>query len=228
MVITDRYVDSTLAYQGAGRALDVREVEEVARWATGDVRPHLTVAARRGPARRPGPVRGPGPDRGGVASTSTSVPGSRSWTSRPPTPTTTSCSTPAPTATSSPTGSCDRVEPLLGQATARPELVVTDRLGRPGRPAPDRRAAAHRGGRPRHEPRVAVHRAAGLRPLQRGHRVRRGAAVRAGGPDDKGCGTCPQCHTVLAGSHPDVTLVRTAKLSHRRRRTSASSSAAQP
>ncbi|GAB3245110.1 hypothetical protein GCM10027448_05670 [Nocardioides dilutus] len=43
VVITDRYVDSTLAYQGAGRALDVREVEEVARWATGDVRPHLTV-----------------------------------------------------------------------------------------------------------------------------------------------------------------------------------------
>ena len=33
------------------------------------------------------------------------------------------------------------------------------------------------------------------------------------GPDDKGCGTCPQCHTVLAGSHPDVTLVRTALLS---------------
>ena len=32
-------------------------------------------------------------------------------------------------------------------------------------------------------------------------------------PDAKGCGTCQQCHTVLAGSHPDVTLVRTAKLS---------------
>ncbi len=43
VVITDRYVDSTLAYQGAGRDLDVTEVAEVARWATGDVRPHLTV-----------------------------------------------------------------------------------------------------------------------------------------------------------------------------------------
>jgi len=43
VVITDRYVDSTIAYQGAGRALDLREVEEVARWATSDVRPHLTV-----------------------------------------------------------------------------------------------------------------------------------------------------------------------------------------
>jgi dTMP kinase len=43
VVITDRYVDSTLAYQGAGRSLDVAEVEAVARWATGGLRPHLTV-----------------------------------------------------------------------------------------------------------------------------------------------------------------------------------------
>jgi dTMP kinase len=43
VVITDRYVDSLLAYQGAGRALSVGEVEQVARWATHDLRPHLTV-----------------------------------------------------------------------------------------------------------------------------------------------------------------------------------------
>lgn len=43
VVITDRYVDSTLAYQGAGRSLRVAEVEQVARWATVDLRPHLTV-----------------------------------------------------------------------------------------------------------------------------------------------------------------------------------------
>lgn len=43
VVVTDRYVDSTLAYQGAGRTLPVAEVEHVARWATGDLRPHLTV-----------------------------------------------------------------------------------------------------------------------------------------------------------------------------------------
>jgi dTMP kinase len=43
VVITDRYVDSTLAYQGAGRALDRDELEDVSRWATGDLRPHLTV-----------------------------------------------------------------------------------------------------------------------------------------------------------------------------------------
>jgi dTMP kinase len=43
VVITDRYVDSSLAYQGAGRALDLAEVEHVQRWATRDLRPHLTV-----------------------------------------------------------------------------------------------------------------------------------------------------------------------------------------
>ena len=50
VVITDRYVDSTLAYQGAGRSLAVQEVEQVARWATGDLRPHLTVVLDLEPA----------------------------------------------------------------------------------------------------------------------------------------------------------------------------------
>lgn len=43
VVVCDRYVDSALAYQGAGRDLSVDEVERVNRWATGDLRPHLTV-----------------------------------------------------------------------------------------------------------------------------------------------------------------------------------------
>jgi dTMP kinase len=43
VVITDRYVDTTLAYQGAGRELRIEDVEVVARWATHGLRPHLTV-----------------------------------------------------------------------------------------------------------------------------------------------------------------------------------------
>jgi dTMP kinase len=43
VVVTDRYVDSSLAYQGAGRTLDTDGLERVLRWATGDLRPHLTV-----------------------------------------------------------------------------------------------------------------------------------------------------------------------------------------
>ena len=57
-MITDRYVDSALAYQGAGRGLDPAEVEQVARWATGDLRPHLTVVLDLEPARGLGRFEG--------------------------------------------------------------------------------------------------------------------------------------------------------------------------
>lgn len=43
VVVCDRYVDSMLAYQGAGRVLDLAEVARIARWATADLRPDLTV-----------------------------------------------------------------------------------------------------------------------------------------------------------------------------------------
>jgi dTMP kinase len=43
IVVTDRYVDSSLAYQGAGRQLPVAEILEVNRWATGGLTPDLTI-----------------------------------------------------------------------------------------------------------------------------------------------------------------------------------------
>jgi len=61
VVVTDRYVDSTLAYQGAGRALHVGELEPLARWATADLRPHLTVVLDVDP--RVGLARAGEPDR---------------------------------------------------------------------------------------------------------------------------------------------------------------------
>lgn len=51
VVITDRYVDSTLAYQGAGRALSLDEVEHVNRWATEGLLPDLTVVLDLDPDR---------------------------------------------------------------------------------------------------------------------------------------------------------------------------------
>ena len=50
VVITDRYVDSSLAYQGTGREIHAGELEHVLRWATGDLRPHLTVVLDVEPA----------------------------------------------------------------------------------------------------------------------------------------------------------------------------------
>ena len=43
VVITDRYMDSSIAYQGAGRDLGVDEVRELNMWATGGLLPTLTV-----------------------------------------------------------------------------------------------------------------------------------------------------------------------------------------
>jgi dTMP kinase len=56
VVVSDRFVDSSLAYQGEGRGLGVEEVARVNEWAVGGLRPDLTflleltpgVAAGRG------------------------------------------------------------------------------------------------------------------------------------------------------------------------------------
>jgi len=43
VVITDRYTDSSIAYQGAGRILSSEEVGRISRWATSALTPHLTI-----------------------------------------------------------------------------------------------------------------------------------------------------------------------------------------
>jgi dTMP kinase len=43
VVITDRFVDSSLAYQGAGRTIPLDEVRTLSRWATQGLLPDLTV-----------------------------------------------------------------------------------------------------------------------------------------------------------------------------------------
>jgi dTMP kinase len=64
VVITDRYVDSSIAYQSGGRELPESDVRRLSVWATGGLRPDLTVlldidpvlglrrAERLGPADR--------------------------------------------------------------------------------------------------------------------------------------------------------------------------------
>jgi len=43
IVITDRYFDSSVAYQGAGRELSMEEVRNLSLWAVGGLLPDLTV-----------------------------------------------------------------------------------------------------------------------------------------------------------------------------------------
>lgn len=50
VVVSDRYVDSMIAYQGAGRALEIDDVARIAWWAVGDLRPDLTVLLDADPA----------------------------------------------------------------------------------------------------------------------------------------------------------------------------------
>ena len=56
VVVSDRYVDSMIAYQGAGRAMSPAEVEEVARWATEHLHPDLTVVLDSEPGRAVGVI----------------------------------------------------------------------------------------------------------------------------------------------------------------------------
>ncbi|WP_309069752.1 dTMP kinase [Microbacterium sp.] len=50
VVIQDRYLDSSVAYQGAGRVLDATEVRDLSLWATGGALPDVTVLLDLDPA----------------------------------------------------------------------------------------------------------------------------------------------------------------------------------
>ncbi len=43
LVLCDRYLDSTLAYQAFGRGLEFQEVLRISEWASGGLRPDLTI-----------------------------------------------------------------------------------------------------------------------------------------------------------------------------------------
>jgi dTMP kinase len=48
--ITDRYIDSSISYQGAGRTLEPDDIERLSTWATGGLWPQLTVVLDIDPA----------------------------------------------------------------------------------------------------------------------------------------------------------------------------------
>lgn len=61
IVVCDRFMDSSIAYQGIGRDLGVDRVADLSLWATGGLRPNLSVLLDVDPAL--GLARVQGPDR---------------------------------------------------------------------------------------------------------------------------------------------------------------------
>ncbi len=63
LVIADRYIDSTIAYQGYGRGLDLNFLRELNRLCTGGLKPHLTLLLDLAPEEAAQRRRGEIPDR---------------------------------------------------------------------------------------------------------------------------------------------------------------------
>lgn len=63
IVLADRYTDSTLAYQGYGRGLEIKRLEELNEICTGGIKPDLTLLLDLEPARARGRQTGQPSDR---------------------------------------------------------------------------------------------------------------------------------------------------------------------
>ena len=175
VVITDRFVDSSLAYQGAGRTIPLDDVRMLSRWATEGLQPDLTDPA--GPAAGGGPGPGPGPRRSPTG-----------W-SRSPWTSTSGCGRPS---ARSPRADPDRY--LVLDATQAPDELaaairvrVADLLSglplqklpqqaEPGPPSRRRRCSATRTPRPARPPSCTHERRGGRGGLGAGHRPARGGA----------------------------------------------------
>ena len=87
IVVTDRYADSSVAYQGSGRDLGVAEVAQLSRWATQGLVPDLTVVLDVDPAvgrTAPRPTSTTGWRRSRTTSTHGCGRASSSWPRRAP------------------------------------------------------------------------------------------------------------------------------------------------
>ena len=202
VVITDRYVDSMLAYQGAGRPLEMAEVEHVARWATHDLRPHLTVVLDLEPSHGFGRfderdrIEGESEEfhervRAAFLAMAAADPAHYLVVD---------ARLPVDEIAAAVRA---RVTPLLGQA--KRQMTVWDNLvGQAQAIEAMQAAAAGRG---------MSHAWLFTGPPGSGRSNAAVALAAALECEQGGCDQCHACHTVQAGTHADVTLVRTEKLS---------------
>jgi dTMP kinase len=88
VVVCDRFTDSTLAYQGYGRGLDLQQVRQLNHLATGGLQPHLTLwldlppevgLARKASGRWREPGLPTGSNRSAWSFTAASTRASRRW-----------------------------------------------------------------------------------------------------------------------------------------------------
>lgn len=63
VVLTDRFLDSSIAYQGTGRDLSAREIRDLSLWATDSLLPDVTLLLDLDPAIAAGRRAGQTPDR---------------------------------------------------------------------------------------------------------------------------------------------------------------------
>ena len=87
VVLLDRFVDSSLAYQGGARGLGVEQVAEINAFATGGLEPDLTLLLKLDPAvgrAAAGRVAGSGPTGSSAKTTASSSGSPRPTTGSPP------------------------------------------------------------------------------------------------------------------------------------------------
>jgi DNA polymerase-3 subunit delta' len=196
VVITDRYVDSSLAYQGAGRALDGAEVEWVQRWATADLRPHLTVVLDLPPEQGLGRFA----ERDRIEGESLEFHQRVRAGRRRPRP------LPRPRRPGARRGD-QRRDPRPGPAAPRAGSAMTVWDSLVGQRIAVAALATAAGGQ------GMSHAWLFTGPPGSGRSNAAIAFAAALECEQAGCGDCHACRTVLAGSHADVSVIRTEKLS---------------
>ena len=184
VVVADRYVDSSVAYQGAARSLGKDEVRELSMWATESLIPDLTVFLDLPTGTSPGAWGAPPTGSRPPGRSSTRPSAANTEPSPRPNPNGGSSSTLGRASTRSPGSSASAWPPGCSAAKRRPEGGGRrdERLRRSRRPGGRPRTArtrGHRGARPRrtndgrrngprlgHEPGLAHHRPPGPRGVR--------------------------------------------------------------